>query len=248
LIHLEGVTKSFSLPDGEPLLALDSLDLEVRRGETLCLIGASGSGKTTALRMMNRLAEPTAGRVLVDGRDVADREAVRLRRGMGYVVQRGALFPHLTVGRNVGLLCKLEGWAPGRVAERVRELLELVRLPADRFVDRFPSELSGGQRQRVGVARALALDPPIVLLDEPFGALDPITRRQLQREFNALRRSQERTLVLVTHDLDEAFNLADRVALLDHGRLLQVGTPDDLRHRPADEHVARFVSQGRVDE
>jgi osmoprotectant transport system ATP-binding protein len=180
--------------------------------------------------------------VLVEDRCVTEQEPVALRRRMGYVVQRGALFPHLTVRRNVGLLCRLEGWPAERTRERVDTLLEMVRMPPREFADRYPSELSGGQGQRVGVARALALDPPIVLMDEPFGALDPITRRQLQQEFIELRRGQERTVVFVTHDLDEAFVLGDRVALMERGRVLQVGTPDDLRERPADEHVAEFVA------
>jgi osmoprotectant transport system ATP-binding protein len=242
LIRLQAVTRTFPLPGGGEHVAVDALDLEVRRGETLCLIGGSGCGKTTTLRLMNRLLEPSAGRVLVDGQDVAGGDPVALRRRMGYVVQRGALFPHLTVRRNVGLLCRLEGWPERRVRERTDRLLEMVRMPPSEFADRYPCELSGGQAQRVGVARALALDPPIVLLDEPFGALDPMTRRQLQQEFLDLRRGQERTMVFVTHDLDEAFRLADRIALMERGRLLQVGTPADLVERPADEHVAEFVS------
>jgi osmoprotectant transport system ATP-binding protein len=180
--------------------------------------------------------------VLVNDEDVALQDPVALRRRMGYVVQRGALFPHMTVRRNVGLLCRLEGWSGRRTRQRVNELLEMVRMPPKEYADRYPTELSGGQRQRVGVARALALDPPIVLLDEPFGALDPITRRQLQEEFIELRRRQERTVVFVTHDLSEAFALADRVGLMEDGRLLQVDTPDRLRSNPATDHVAEFVA------
>ena len=242
LIRFERVTKRFPLPGGGELRALDGFELDVLRGETLCLIGGSGSGKTTALRAINRMTLPEEGRVLLDGRDTAGADPIALRRGMGYVVQRGALFPHLTVRRNVGLLCELEGWSAESTRARVDELLELVRLAPGDFAERFPSELSGGQRQRVGVARALALDPPVVLLDEPFGALDPITRRELQEEFRGLRRVQERTMILVTHDLDEAFALGDRVALVADGRVLQVGTPADLCERPADEHVAEFVA------
>lgn len=242
MIRLEQVGVRFALPDGSALDALSGVDLEVRGGESLCLIGGSGCGKTTTLRLMNRLLEPSSGRVLVDGRDVAQVDAITLRRGMGYVVQQGALFPHLTVRGNVGLLCRLEGWEPSRVRRRVDELLELVRLDPKRFGASYPSELSGGQRQRVGVARALALDPPIVLLDEPFGALDPITRRELQAEFLELRARAERTLVIVTHDLTEAFALGDRVALMRRGRIEQIGTPEDLRDAPASEYVARFVA------
>lgn len=242
MIRLERVTKRFAVPGRADVVALDGVDLDVARGEVVCLIGASGSGKTTALRSINRLVEPTTGRVLVDGRPVAERDPVALRRQIGYVVQHGALFPHLTVRGNVGILCALEGWPAARTRARVDELLDLVRLPTHDFADRFPKELSGGQAQRVGVARALALDPPIVLLDEPFGALDPITRRELQDEFTTLRQRGERTVVFVTHDLDEAFALGDRVALFEAGRVLQVGTPADLRDRPADDHVAAFVA------
>ena len=191
---------------------------------------------------MNALVQPDAGRVLVDGEDVRERDPIELRRGMGYVVQRGALFPHLTVEANVGLLCRLEGWSDARRRARVEELLGRVRMPLGEFGARYPRELSGGQRQRVGVARALALDPSIVLLDEPFGALDPITRRQLQREFAELRREMDRTMVFVTHDLAEAFLLGDRIALLEGGRLQQLGTPSELRERPANAHVAEFVA------
>ncbi|HVS18564.1 MAG TPA: ATP-binding cassette domain-containing protein [Planctomycetota bacterium] len=242
MIRLEQVGVRFPLPDGGAVEALAGVDLEVRRGESLCLIGGSGCGKTTTLRLMNRLLDPTSGRVLVDGQDVVHQDRIALRRRMGYVVQQGALFPHLTVRGNVGLLCRLEGWDAARTRRRVDELLEMVRLDPVRFGASFPSELSGGQRQRVGVARALALDPPIVLLDEPFGALDPITRRELQQEFVELRTRQERTQVIVTHDLAEAFLLGDRVALMRRGRIEQVGSPEALRETPASEYVERFVA------
>jgi osmoprotectant transport system ATP-binding protein len=242
VIRFERVSRHFSRPDGGTVAAVADLDLAVRRGETLCLIGGSGSGKTTALRLSNRLLEPSGGRVLVEDRDVAGVDPVGLRRRMGYVVQRGALFPHLTVAANVGLLCRVEGLPRAHEAARVNELLELVRLDPGEFGARYPAELSGGQRQRVGVARALALDPPMLLLDEPFGALDPITRRELQDEFLALCRGGARTVVLVTHDLEEAFRLGDRVALMHAGRLLQVGTPDDLRQRPRDALVEAYLA------
>lgn len=245
VITFEGVGKVYSSGDRE-VAALRDVSLEVGSGETVALIGASGSGKTTLLRMVNRLVEPTAGRVLVDDRPIASADVIRLRRGIGYVIQRGGLFPHLTVARNVGLLCELEGWKPSAVARRVEELLALVNLPAAEFGGRRPRELSGGQQQRVGVARALALDPPIVLLDEPFGALDPITRHQLQSEFAELKRRVGKTLLLVTHDLGEAFRLGDRVALLAAGRLLQVGTEADFLNRPESPFVAEFVASHRA--
>ena len=217
------------------------MSLTVEAGETVCLIGTSGSGKTTALKMVNRLVEPTSGRVLVGGRDVAESDVIRLRRSMGYVIQKGGLFPHLSVANNVGLLCELEGWKRKDAGRRVSELLELVNLPPAEYSERFPHELSGGQQQRVGVAREPPLDPKIVLMDEPFGALDPITREQLHEEFMRLEEKVKKTILLVTHDLTEAFKLGDRVALMDRGRLIQVGTEDDFRQRPANEHVAQFV-------
>lgn len=240
MIELDNASKVFA-SQGEDVVAVDGMSLRVTEGETVCLIGTSGSGKTTALKMVNRLVEPTGGRVLVGGQDVRETDVIRLRRSMGYVIQKGGLLPHLTVARNVGLLCELEGWSRKDARRRVEELLELVNLPPADFAGRFPHELSGGQQQRVGVARALALDPEIILMDEPFGALDPITRGQLHREFATLEEKVKKTILLVTHDLTEAFALADRVAVMDGGRLLQVGTEDELRRQPADDFVARFV-------
>lgn len=240
MIELERVSKVFGAV-GSTVRAVDDLSLRVSDGETLCLIGTSGSGKTTAMKMVNRLVEPTSGRILVDGQDVLGMDVIRLRRRLGYVIQKGGLFPHQTVEENVGLLPRLEGWPADRVRARVGELLDLVNLPADRFGKRYPSELSGGQQQRVGVARALALDPPHILMDEPFGALDPITRDGLQEEFLRLKREVRKTIILVTHDLGEAFRLGDRVALMHEGRLLQVGEADDFRHRPATPFVEEFV-------
>lgn len=240
MIELDNVRKVFE-SKGEEVAAVDGVSLHVEEGETVSLMGTSGSGKTTALKMVNRLLEPTSGRVLVGGRDVAERDVIRLRRSMGYVIQKGGLFPHFTVAKNVGLLCDLEGWNKKDIRRRVEELLELVNLPPGEFAERFPHELSGGQQQRIGVARALALDPKIILMDEPFGALDPITRQQLHAEFLKLEEQVKKTILFVTHDLAEGFKLADRVALMDAGRLLQVGTEDDFRHRPASGFVADFV-------
>ena len=241
VIALESVTKTYFDGEGREIPAVADVTLTVADGELVALIGTSGSGKTTLLKMINRLVTPTRGSVRVGGEDVAAADPIRLRRGIGYVVQSGGLLPHLTVAGNVGLLGPLEGQAPARVRARVDELLARVHLPPETFRDRLPSSLSGGQRQRVGVARALFLDPPVVLLDEPFGALDPVTRRRVRDEFKELRAALGKTAVLVTHDLAEAFDVADRVALIDDGRLLQVGTEDALRSRPADESVSRFL-------
>ncbi|MGH9039356.1 MAG: ABC transporter ATP-binding protein, partial [Acidimicrobiia bacterium] len=216
MIVLEAVTKIYGT--GPPAVA--GLSLEIAAGETCVLVGPSGSGKTTTLKMINRLVEPTSGRVLVDGRDVAAVDAVELRRGMGYVIQQVGLFPHLSVGDNVGTVPRLLGWDRGRVGRRVDELLELVGLDPAVYSQRRPDQLSGGQRQRVGVARALAADPPVLLMDEPFGAVDPVTRRRLQDEFIALQATLRKTVVLVTHDIDEAVRLGDRLAVLAEGGTL----------------------------
>jgi len=237
----EGVGKRYA-----DVRALDGLDLAVRRGETLAVIGRSGCGKTTALRLVNRLEEPTSGRVVVRGRDVREWDPIRLRRSIGYVIQAGGLFPHRTIADNVGVLLELEGREPAERLPRVHELLELVRLDPTEFASRYPSELSGGQRQRVGIARALALDPDLLLLDEPFGALDPITRRELWREFQTLARETQKTILIVTHDLEEAFYLGDRVALLENGALAQAGTEAELTGAPASALVERFLEDLRV--
>jgi len=241
VIRFEAVTQRYPAADGRERTVLRDLDLEVRRGESLCVIGASGCGKTTLLKLVNRMLAPSAGRVRVAGEDVAGLDPVALRRRIGTVVQSGALFPHMTVAENVGLLPHLVGHDKARVAERVRTLLTLVHLEPDEFAERYPRALSGGQRQRVGVARALALDPEILLLDEPFGALDPITRAELQTEFLELEGRSARTVLFVTHDLDEAFRMGDRVVLLSEGRVAQVGTPEEFRDAPASEHVRDFV-------
>jgi osmoprotectant transport system ATP-binding protein len=210
---------------GSPTPIISGLDFDVSRGETLVLLGESGCGKTTTLRLINRLLVPTEGEVLVEGKNTREWDAIELRRRTGYVIQDAGLFPHFTVERNVGLVPALEGWDEGRTRERVRELLQLVGLEPEKVSARYPSELSGGQRQRVGVARALAADPPLLLLDEPFGALDPLTRAALQREFSALQKSLGKTVVFVTHDVREAFLLGTRVGLMHAGRLVLLDTP-----------------------
>jgi osmoprotectant transport system ATP-binding protein len=223
--------------------ALDGFSLSVRDGETVALLGPSGCGKTTALKLVNRLLAPDAGEVRVFGRDVAREDAVGLRRRIGYVIQEGGLLPHWTVQENVATVPRLLGWSEERRRERAREVLAMVNLPADQFSGRRPRELSGGQRQRVGVARALAADPVLVLMDEPFGALDPIARRALQTEFLAWKRQLRKPVLLVTHDLTEAFRLADRVAVVKDGRVVQVGTPREIVEAPADDFVREFASQ-----
>ena len=198
---------------------VEDLSLSVNRGETLVLLGRSGSGKTTSLKLINRLLLPSSGAVRVDGKSTTDWDPIRLRRSIGYVIQDGGLFPHFTVARNIALVPKIENWAREKIDARVRELLTLVGLSPD-LADRYPEQLSGGQRQRVGVARALAADPPILLLDEPFGALDPITRSEMQKEFRDLQQRMKKAVIFVTHDLREALLLADRVALMEDGRLV----------------------------
>jgi osmoprotectant transport system ATP-binding protein len=206
---------------------LHDLNLKIRSGETLVLLGRSGSGKTTTLKLINHLLTPSGGEILINGKSTRQWDVIRLRRMIGYVIQEVGLFPHFTVARNIGLVPQIERWPPERIQQRVQELLQLVGL--DRQLgSRYPRELSGGQRQRVGVARALAADPPILLMDEPFGALDPITRAELQREFIALQERLQKTIAFVTHDLREALLLGTRIALMDNGRLITIHTPDEF--------------------
>jgi osmoprotectant transport system ATP-binding protein len=216
---------AYRLDSGGELLC--DLNLQVRRGETLVLLGRSGSGKTTTLKLINRLLDASGGDILVEGKLVRSWDVIRLRRMIGYVIQEVGLFPHFTIERNIGLVPSIDNWPPERVDERVRELLRIVGLDSE-LASRYPRELSGGQRQRVGVARALAADPPILLMDEPFGALDPITRAELQREFLNLQRRLQKTVVFVTHDLREALLLGTRIALMETGRLMALLTPEEF--------------------
>ena len=219
---------------------LSGLDLEIRRGETLVLLGESGCGKTTTLRLINRLLLPTTGEVLVEGRATREWDPIRLRRLTGYVIQEAGLFPHFTVERNVALVPTLEGWPEARVRERVAEMLRLVGLNPELFGERYPGELSGGQRQRVGVARALAADPPLLLLDEPFGALDPLTRAGLQREFTALQKRLGKTTVFVTHDVREALLVGTRIGLMHAGKLVALESPETFLHS-TEEHARAYL-------
>jgi osmoprotectant transport system ATP-binding protein len=234
MIRLEGVGKKYA--DGT--VAVHELDLEVAAGEVVCLVGPSGCGKSTTLKMINRLIEPTSGRIFLEGRDVTSEDPVRLRRRIGYVIQQIGLFPHQRIATNVATVPSLIGTPKAQAQERARELLALVGL----YADRYPHQLSGGQQQRVGVARALAADPPVLLMDEPFAAVDPIVRARLQDEFLKLQDELGKTVVLVTHDIDEAVKMGDKVAVMaDGGRLAQFGTPAELLARPADEFVSDFV-------
>lgn len=231
---------SLRLNDDRPIVA--DLSFDVRDSEILVLLGRSGSGKTTTLKLINRLLVPSEGRVMVEGVPTVEWEATRLRRRIGYVIQEVGLFPHFTVAENIGVVPTLEGWAEDRKRERVRELLDLVGLEPGSFEDRYPSELSGGQRQRVGVARALAADPPLLLLDEPFGALDPLTRLELQRELKQLQARLSKTMVFVTHDVREGLHLASRIGLFQQGELAFLGSPREFLH--SDHPEARAFVAG----
>lgn len=241
MISFRSVSKSFVDANGRETVALRDLNLSIDAGEVHCLIGTSGCGKTTSLRLVNRLEEPSAGQVFVGGEDVAGVDIIRLRRRIGYVIQSGGLFPHMTVAQNISVLNVLEGQRPDQMERRVNELLDLVHLEAAQFAERYPGELSGGQRQRVGIARALALDPEYLLMDEPFGALDPITRSQLLEDLQPLFKDLGKTVLLVTHDIEEAFAIGHRVTLLHQGSLVQTGPPDELMNAPANDFVAQFL-------
>uniref|UniRef100_A0AAU3GST9 ABC-type quaternary amine transporter n=1 Tax=Streptomyces sp. NBC_01401 TaxID=2903854 RepID=A0AAU3GST9_9ACTN len=226
--------------------AVDDLSLTVPAGEICVLLGPSGSGKTTALMMVNRLAEPTGGDIRIGERSIRDLDPIQLRRSIGYVIQQAGLFPHLTIAANIATVPKVLGWEKKRVNDRVAEMLDLVGLPVAEFGSRYPAQLSGGQRQRVGIARALAADPPVMLMDEPFGALDPITREHVQDEFLALHERIRKTVIFVSHDIDEAVKMGDRVAIFrEGGKLAQYDTPQTLLKDPCDDFVARFVGADR---
>jgi osmoprotectant transport system ATP-binding protein len=241
-IRLEGVTKRYS---GQGRPAVDAVDLDIPAGQMVMFVGPSGCGKTTLLKMLNRLVEPTSGKIFLGDEDVTGQDADQLRRRIGYVIQAGGLFPHMTVATNIGLVPGMLKWDRKRIAARVDELLELVGLDPEVYRDRYPRELSGGQQQRVGVARALAADPPVLLMDEPFGAVDPITRQRLQDELLRIQEELGKTIVFVTHDFDEAVKLGDRIVVFDVGaRVAQYDTPEAILADPAEEYVADFVGAG----
>jgi osmoprotectant transport system ATP-binding protein len=242
MIRLDGVGKTYD--DGT--VAVEALDLDVPHGAVVTLVGPSGCGKSTTLKMVNRLIEPTTGRIFLDGTDVTDADPVELRRGIGYVIQQVGLFPHQTIATNVATVPSLLGWSKDKARTRALELMDLVGLDPDVYADRFPHQLSGGQRQRVGVARALAADPPVLLMDEPFGAVDPVVRARLQDEFLRLQRELGKTVLLVTHDIDEAVKMGDKVAVFAAGgRLAQYDEPAAILGAPADDFVSEFVGGSR---
>jgi osmoprotectant transport system ATP-binding protein len=245
-VEFEHVTKRYDTGTKSTQGAVNDLSLSVPAGSICVLVGPSGCGKTTSLKMVNRLIEPTSGRILIDGVDASTRNVTELRRSIGYVIQQVGLFPHQTIGENVATVPRLLGWPGPRRRARAEELLALVGLEPSRYRDRFPSQLSGGERQRVGVARALAADPPIMLMDEPFGAVDPIVRERLQNEFLRLQEQLAKTILFVTHDIDEAIKMGDLVAVMQTGgRLAQFGPPEEILANPASEFVARFVGTDR---
>ncbi|MGK9266859.1 choline ABC transporter ATP-binding protein OpuBA [Bacillus inaquosorum] len=241
MLTLENVSKTYK--GGKK--AVNNVNLKIAKGEFICFIGPSGCGKTTTMKMINRLIEPSAGKIFIDGENIMEQDPVELRRKIGYVIQQIGLFPHMTIQQNISLVPKLLKWPEQQRKERARELLKLVDMGPE-YLDRYPHELSGGQQQRIGVLRALAAEPPLILMDEPFGALDPITRDSLQEEFKKLQKTLHKTIVFVTHDMDEAIKLADRIVILKAGEIVQVGTPDDILRNPANEFVEEFIGKERL--
>jgi osmoprotectant transport system ATP-binding protein len=241
MITLRNVNKRF--PGG--VMAVSNVSFQLEKGETLALVGHSGSGKTTTLKMINRLVTPDDGEIRINGKDLKEWDVTELRRNIGYVIQGIGLFPHLTIEENVGMVPRLKKWPKEKITARVAEMLDMVGLPAKKFADRYPNQLSGGQNQRVGVARALAADPEILLMDEPFGALDPITREELQEEFIGLQKKLKKTVVLVTHDIFEAFRVGNQLAIMKDGRIEQAGHPESIIEHPESDYVSRFIGRHR---
>ena len=245
MIRLDNLTKIFETRDGRAVAA-DRVSMEVRAGEICILLGPSGCGKTTTLKMINRLVPPTSGKVFINGQDTTGYDTITLRRGIGYVIQQIGLFPNMTVAENIGVVPRMLGWDQRRIDQRVAELLEMVTLDPAVYMKRYPKELSGGQQQRVGVARALAADPPVLLMDEPFGAIDPINREIIQDEFLKMQRKLGKTILFVSHDIDEAVKMGDKIALFCDGRLQQFDSPDNVLAHPANDFVADFVGRDRT--
>lgn len=245
MIRLENLTKIFESRDGRSVAA-DNVNMHVEAGQICVLLGPSGCGKTTTLKMINRLITPTSGRVYIDGQDTSEYDTIALRRRIGYVIQQTGLFPNMTVAQNISVVPRLLGWPPERTRQRVNELLDMMALDPAAFVNRYPSELSGGQQQRIGVARALAADPPVLLMDEPFGAIDPINRELIQDEFLKMQETLGKTILFVSHDIDEAVKMGDMIAMFRDGRLEQFDTPDRLLAQPANEFIADFVGRDRT--
>lgn len=242
MVTFENVQKKY--PDGT--LAVESMNLEVQKGELVVLIGPSGCGKTTSLKMINRLEESTGGKISINGEDIRSLNPVKLRRGIGYVIQERGLMPHQTVAENIATVPHLLGWKKDRIEKRVDELLEMAGLPKDKYKYRLPSQMSGGQQQRIGVLRALAADPDVVLMDEPFGALDPISRDSLQNELIDIHKKLQKTIIFVTHDINEAIKLADRIVLMRDGKIEQVGSPEELLENPANQFVKDFLGSEQL--
>lgn len=245
MIRLEKLTKVFNTPAGQIVAARD-VDMEVAPGEICVLLGPSGCGKTTTLKMINRLVTPTSGKIFIDGEDTSEINTVQLRRSIGYVIQQIGLFPNMTIEENIGVVPKLLGWDAARTKARAAELLDLVGLDPNQFLKRFPKELSGGQQQRVGVVRALAADPPVMLMDEPFGAIDPINRQIIQDEFLKMQAAIKKTIMFVSHDIDEAVKMGDKVAIFREGMIEQYDSPDTVLAHPANAFVADFVGTDRT--
>jgi len=241
LLKLENISKVYK---GKKK-AVNNISLEIQKGEFICFIGPSGCGKTTTMKMINRLIEPSEGAIYINGENILEKDPVDLRRQIGYVIQQIGLFPHMTIYENMMLVPKLLKWSESEKRDRAEELLKLVDMDTE-YLDRYPNELSGGQQQRIGVLRALASNPPLILMDEPFGALDPITRDALQEEFKNLQRTLDKTIVFVTHDMDEAIKLADRIVILKGGEIVQVGTPDEILRNPANAFVEEFIGKDRM--
>lgn len=243
MVRFENVKKAYN-----DVTVIEDLNLHIKEGQLVVLIGPSGCGKTTTLKMINRIIEPTSGSIYIDGEDITKVNPVMLRRKIGYVIQQIGLFPNMTIAQNVEIVPKLLGWPADKRRKRTEELLHMVDMSPEQYADRYPSELSGGQQQRIGVLRALAAEPPLVLMDEPFGALDPITRESLQDEVKRLQKKLKKTIVFVTHDMDEALKIADVIVLMKDGKIVQAASPEELLSNPANDFVAQFIGKHRLND